>query len=79
MSHQQPTVGGVVAVDTKILGVVDNLDKEVDTLAEEEITVSITGCSRVVCYFQVISSVLLHPTKSSSGENFATRYRVDRP
>ena len=67
-----------MVVDTITLGVVDDLDEVVDILAEEEITASITGRSRV-CSFQVISSELSHPTKGSSGENFAARYRVDRP
>ena len=39
--------------DNKILGMVDDLDKAVETLAEEGINVSITGRSRV-CTFQVM-------------------------
>ena len=68
-----------MAVDTKILGVVDDLDEVVDTQVEEGTTASITGRSRVVCTFLVISIVPLHQTNSGSGETFATKYRVNQP
>ena len=65
-----------MAVDTKILGVVDEV---VDTRVEEETTTSITGRSRVVCTFQVISIEPSHKTNSGNGETFAAKYRVNRP
>ena len=78
-TNNKRTVGGVVAVDIKILGVVDNLDEVVDTRVEKERIASITDRSRVVCTFQVISIEPFRQTNSGSGEIFAAKYKVNRP
>ena len=68
----------MVAVDTTILGVVEDMVEAVGARVEEG-TASITGHSRAVCTSQVISIVPLLLTNSGSGETFATKYRVNRP
>ena len=69
----------MVAVDTIILGVVDDSDEAVDTRVEEGTTARITGSSRVACTSQVTNIEPLLQTNSGSGETFAAKYKVNRP
>ena len=61
-----------MAVDTTILGVVEDMVEAVGARMKEG-TASITGHSRAACTSQVISIVPLLLTNSGSGEIFAAK------